>query len=126
MTLRSKLRIEKTVGMLFSVFYTIFGVAEFLTLALTGFRLFTLMFLVILSLASAYSLVRMKKWSVRLVGIRFFLAMTFGATTLYSSISIQPFNPSVIVLLFHLILIVYLAFSLITTIYLSTNRDRFQ
>ena len=126
MTLMSKLWIEKTVGTLFSVFYAIIGGAELLVLVLTGFRLFPLMFLVTLSLASAYSLVRMKKWSVRLVVIRFFLGMTFGTTTLYSSIIIQTFNPSALVLLFHLTLIAYLVLTLIITIYISASGERFR
>ena len=125
MTLRSKLRIEKSGLTASSIFYAFAGGAEIFVLSLTGFRLFTLGFLGILSFTSAYGLFRVKKSFVIIVLIRFFIGITFSATTLYASISIKTFYPSFSVLLFHLMLMAYLIINLITTIYVVAVRKKF-
>jgi hypothetical protein len=68
----------------------------------------------------------MKKWAVFLVTILFFPAITFGAVTVYASVTQQTFYPSVDVLLFHLALIAYLILTLIALIYVVTIRKDFK
>lgn len=109
----------------FSVFYAVTGFAEIYILFLSGFRLFPLGFLSVLSIISAYGLVKMKNWCIWFVVLRFFLGTTFAATTLYASIWIQTFNPSFYALSFHLVLIVYLIITLIATIYVLKKRESF-
>jgi len=125
MRLKPKLKIEKLGIAVFSVFYAIAGGVEIFLLYLSDFRLVTLGFLGILSLVTAYGLVKAKKWVPWLVVILLFLGTTFGASTLYASILRQMFNPSLDVLSFHLALIVYLLMTIIASIYVLARREIF-
>jgi len=120
-----KFKIEKLGMVVFSVFYAIAGGAEIFLLYLSDFHLFTLGFLGILSLATAYGLVKAKKWVPWLVVILLFLGITFGATTFYASILRQMFNPSLDILSFHLALIVYLSMTAVASIYVLAKREIF-
>jgi len=123
--LKPKFKIEKLGIVVFSVFYAIAGGVEIFLLYLSDFRLVTLGFLGILSLVTAYGLVKAKKWVPWLVVILLFLGTTFGASTLYASILRQMFNPSLDVLSFHLALIVYLLMTIIASIYVLARREIF-
>lgn len=124
MTLKSKLKIEDSVVFLFSVFYIIAGAVEVLYL---GVERFTapphIGVLGLLSLIAAYGLFRMKKWSVLLVTALFLLGITFGVTTLYSSIILQTFEGA---LLFHMALIVYMIMLLIAFVYVVAKKEKFE
>jgi uncharacterized membrane protein (DUF2068 family) len=126
MPLKSKLKVEKLGVLAASIFYVIVGGAETIILALSNFRLIHVGPLAVLSLITAYGLLRMKKWSVFLVTILFFPAITFGASTFYASVMRQTFYPSVDVLLFHLALIAYLILTLIALIYVVAVRKDFK
>ena len=120
------LKVEKLGVLAVSIFYVIVGGAEAIVLALSNFRLIHVGPLAVLSLITAYGLLRMKKWSVFLVTILFFPAITFGASVLYASVIRETFYPSVDVLLFHLALIVYLILTLIALIYVVAVRKDFK
>jgi uncharacterized membrane protein (DUF2068 family) len=126
MPLKSKLKVERLGVLMTSIFYMIVGGAEVIVLALSNFRLVHVGPLAALSLITAYGLLRMKKWSVFLVTILFFPAITFGASVLYASVIRETFYPSVDVLLFHLALIVYLILTLIALIYVVAVRKDFK
>lgn len=126
MPLKSKLKVERLGVLAASIFYVIVGGAEAIVLALSNFRLVHVGPLAVLSLITAYGLLRMKKWSVFLVTILFFPAITFGASTFYASVMRQTFYPSVDVLLFHLALIAYLILTLIALIYVVAVRKDFK
>jgi len=126
MPLKSKLKVERLGVLMTSIFYMIVGGAEAIILALSNFRLVHVGPLAALSLITAYGLLRMKKWSVFLVTILFFPAITFGASVLYASVIRETFYPSVDVLLFHLALIVYLILTLIALIYVVAVRKDFK
>ena len=126
MPLKSKLKVERLGVLMASIFYVIVGGAEAIILALSNFRLVHVAPLAVLSLITAYGLLRMKKWSVFLVTILFFPAITFGASVLYASVIRETFYPSVDVLLFHLALIVYLILTLIALIYVVAVRKDFK
>lgn len=126
MTLKSKLKVENFVVLVFSIFYAIAAGAEALILALSNFKLMTVGILGVLSLAASYGLLRMKKWSVLLIAILFFPEITFGMSTLYASIVVQTFYPSLEVLLFHLALIVYVTFCLFSFVYVVAKREAFR
>ncbi|MGD8544211.1 MAG: hypothetical protein PVG48_03750 [Candidatus Bathyarchaeota archaeon] len=126
MPLKSKLKVEKLGMLATSIFYMIAGVAEAIILALSNFSLIHVAPLAVLNLITAYGLFRMKKWTVFLVTILFFPAITFGASVLYASVTWQTFYPSVDVLLFHLALITYLILTLISLIYVVAVRNDFK
>jgi uncharacterized membrane protein (DUF2068 family) len=125
MRLKPKFKIEKLGIVVFSIFYAIAGGAEIFILYLSDFSLFTLGFLGILSLMTAFGLVKAKKWVPWFVVILLFLGITFGVTTLYTSILTQTFNPSLDILSFHLALIVYLFMTIIASIYVLAKRETF-
>jgi len=122
MPLKSKLKVEKPGVLMVCIFYVVVGGAEALILAFSNFRLPQVGPLAVLSLITAYGLIRMKRWSVLLVAILFFPAMTFGATTLYVSVTWRTFFPSLEILLLHLALIVYLILTFVAFIYVVAVR----
>lgn len=126
MPLKSKLKVEKPGVLAVSIFYVVVGGAEGLILAFSDFTLVHVGPLAVLSLITAYGLIRMKKWSVILAVILFFPALTFGAINLYASIIWQTFYPSLETLLFHLALIVYLILAFIAVIYVVAIRKNFE
>ena len=126
MSLKSKLKVEKLGVVAFSVFYAVAGGVQAFILVLSSFALVHVGFLAVLSLVTAYGLVRMRRWSVLLAAILFFLGTTFGATTLYSSIMQQTFYPNLGMLLFHLTIIAYLIMTAVAFIYVMANRESFQ
>ena len=126
MPLKSKLKVEKPGVLAASIFYVVVGGVEVLVLAVSNFRLPHVGPLAVLSLITAYGLIRMKKWAVLLAVILFFPAITFGATTLYFSVMRQTFFPSLEILLFHLALIVYLILAFIAFIYVVAVRENFK
>ena len=126
MSLKSKLKVESVGIFAAFIFYAIAGIICFAVLAIVDFSLVHIGIIGILSLITAYGLLRMKKWSVFLVTILFFPAITFGASILYASVIRETFYPSVDVLLFHLALIVYLILTLIALIYVVAVRKDFK
>jgi len=124
MTLKSK--IGKLGWMFaFSVFYAVVGGIMFFVLFLSGFRRFDIGFLGALSLIAAYGLIKTKKWVTLLVAAILVLGITFGATTLYASIILYTFSPSLSILLFHLSLIAYLVLTAIASAYVFVKRESF-
>lgn len=110
----------------FAVFYVVAGCLQFVILALSGFRLFPAAALGVLSLITAYGLIKKKKWLTWLITALLLLGTTFGGVTLYSSILIETFSPNMQTLLFHLALITYLALNAIAVIYTLAKRENFQ
>lgn len=124
MTLKSKFKVENPAVLLFSVFYTVAGAAKIFILAVTNFTAPPHMgVLGLLSLITAYALFRMSRWSVLLATALFFLGVTFGATTLYSSVTWQTFEGA---LLFHAALIAYLIMTVVAFIYVAAKRKNFE
>jgi len=122
MTLKSKLKVESTGALVFSIFYAVAGIAQVFILATSNFRLAHIGVLGLLSLITAYGLFRMRRWSVPLVIALFLLGITFGALTLYDSIILQTFEGA---LPFHLLLIAYLVMTVIALVYVVAKRKNF-
>lgn len=123
MTSKARFNIENPMVFLFSLFYIIVGVVEVGYWAIENFAAPPhIGALGILSLITAYGFLRMKKWSVPFVIGIFFLGLTFGATTLNTSIVLQTFGGA---LLFHAALIAYMIILLIALIYTINKRDDF-
>jgi hypothetical protein len=122
MTLKSKFKIENPVVFLFSVFYVIAGLAELFYIVISNFTAPPhIGVLGLLNLLTAYSVFKMKRWSVPLVIALFFLGITFGAPVLYYSIT-QPFEGTS---LFQAALIAYLLMALAASIYVTAKREKF-
>ena len=126
MTLKSKLKVESLGVAVFSIFYAIVGVAIISILVLSNFTIPHMAVLAFLSLVTAYGLFRMKKWSVLLTIVLFFLGTTFGVTTLYGSIMIEPFFSSIETSLLNLTLIAYMIGLFAALLYVAAKRENFQ
>ncbi len=119
----SGFKIENPFVLLFAVFYLVAGIAQ---LGYFAIEISTapphLPILGIFSLVTAYSLFKLKKWSIFLVASLFATGVTFGATTLNASIMVQTFEAA---LLFHLALIVYIIMVSVAFIYFLLKRSNF-
>jgi len=116
-------KIENPDVLLFSIFYIAVGIAEVGYFVIENFAAPPhIPVLGILSLVTAYSLFKMKRWSVPLVVGLFVTGITFGATTLANSIAVQTFGGA---LLFHLALIAYMIILLIASGYIVAKRENF-
>jgi len=126
MTLKSKLKVESLGVAVFSIFYAIVGVVIISILALSNFAIPHMVVLAFLSLITAYGLFKMKKWSVLLTIILFFLGTAFSAPLLYRSIMIEQFFSSLETTLLNLTLIAYMIGLFATLIYVASKRENFQ
>ena len=127
MSLKSKLKVENSVALAFSIFYVIVGGALVFLLAASNFiappHIGVLAFL---SFVTAYGLIKMRKWAVLLTTVLFFLGAAFSIPVLYSSINSQTFSSSSEALLFNLTLIVYAILSLSAFVYVVAKRENFE
>ncbi len=110
----------------FAIFYAVAGCLQFFILVLSGFRLFPVGVLGVLSLITTYGLIKKKRWLTWLITALLFLGTAFGGTILYSSIVIETFSPNIQVLLFQLALIIYLVLNAIAVVYALAKRENFQ
>lgn len=83
MSLKSKLKVE-SVGMFAAfVFYAVVGIICFAVLAIVDFSLVHIGIIGILSLITAYGLLKSRAWTLWVVVVLLFIATTFSAYTLY-------------------------------------------
>ena len=123
MTSKTISKTENPTILIFSIFYIAVGIAEVGYFAIENFTApLHIPVLGILSLITAYSLLKMKRWSVPLVIGLFLTGITFGATTLSNSIALQTFEGA---MLFHIALIAYMVILLIVSIYTVARRENF-
>jgi hypothetical protein len=123
MTSKTTSKTKNPTTLLFSIFYIAVGIAEVGYFAIENFAApLHIPVLGILSLITAYSLLKMKRWSVPLVIGLFVTGITFGATTLSNSIALQTFGGA---MLFHIALIAYMVILLIVSIYTVARRENF-
>ena len=123
MTSKTISKTENPTTLLFSIFYIAVGIAEVGYFAIENFAApLHIPVLGILSLITAYSLLKIKRWSVPLVIGLFVTGITFGATTLSNSIALQTFGGAI---LFHIALIAYMVILLIVSIYTVARRENF-
>jgi hypothetical protein len=114
MSLKSKLKIEN-VGMFAAfVFYAVVGIICFAVLAIVDFSLVHIGIIGILSLITAYGLLRSRAWTLWVVVALLFIATTFSAYTLYFA-----FEKDV---LLDVGIIAYLLFTWIFTAYTAAKR----
>jgi hypothetical protein len=102
------------------------GVLQLATLAVLDIRMVWIGALAILSLIAAYGLFTVRKWSVWLVIGLFFPQVVFGATKLYSSISLYSFPQEVSLLLLDISLVLFITLSLVSFLYVAAKRKTFE
>jgi len=114
MSLKSKLKIEN-VGMFVAfVFYAVVGIICFAVLAIVDFSLVHIGIIGILSLITAYGLLRSRAWTLWVVVALLFIATTFSAYTFYFA-----FEKDV---LLDVGMIAYLLFTWVFTAYTAAKR----
>jgi hypothetical protein len=124
MALKERLKIESTPIFVFIVFYLLAAIWNLAILFSNGIALVQTGIIALLSLATAYGLYKMQKWSLWLVVALFFIGSTFGLVTLYWSIVRDGFAGSVEVLLLNLALIGYVIMTWLATVYIGSRRDK--
>jgi len=112
--------------MLLAVFYAVVGILQLATLLIVDIRMIWIGALAILSLIAAYGLVTAQKWSVWLVVGLFFPQVVFGAMTLYGSITLYSLSQEVTLLLLDVSLVVFIALSFVSFIYVAAKRKTFE
>ena len=118
-----KSKIENPTMLLLSIFYIAVGIAQVGYFAIENFAAPAhIPVLGILSLITAYTIFKMKKWALPLVIGLFVTGITFGATTLSNSITLQTFGGAI---LFHIALIAYMLILLIASVYIVAKRENF-
>ncbi|MBE0520111.1 hypothetical protein IBX35_03610 [Candidatus Bathyarchaeota archaeon] len=114
MSLRSKLKVE-SVGMFAAfVFYAVVGIICFAVLAIVDFSFIHIGIIGILSLITAYGLLKSRAWTLWVVIALLFIATTFSAYTLYFA-----FEKDV---LLDVSMIAYLIFTWFFTAYTAAKR----
>ncbi len=111
--------------LLASIFYAVVGVILTFILVLAGFRLFHVGVLAILNLILAYGLLKMKKWSVKLLAALFLPQVTLGAATLYYSIVVWTFYSTWETPVLQALLILYVVLSFVSLVYVGAKRKNF-
>ncbi len=107
--------------LMFSIFYIVAGIAQIASFAIEGSSApLHLPLLGIISLITGYLVFSMKKWAVPLVAGLLFVGLTFGATTLSSSIALNTFGGAI---LLHVALIAYVILLLVVSVYLLSKRE---
>jgi hypothetical protein len=123
MTSKSSSKIKNPAVLLFSIFYIAAGIAEVGYFAIESSAAPPhIPVLGILSIITAYTVFKMKKWALPLVVGLFFVGITFGATTLSNSLELQTLGDA---MLFHLALIAYMIILLIASVYIVAKREKF-
>jgi len=108
-----------------SLFYLVVGIAFFYMLALEP-GLFHLGLLGVLSIVSAYGVLRMRRWTLWFI-VAFFIAGTsFAAVTLYYSVLAYGFFPSMEAGLLNIGLIVYVILTWVFSIYVMARRKKLE
>ena len=125
-SLASWLKVKRRDAMLLAVFYAVVGILQLATLLIVDIRMIWIGALAILSLIAAYGLLTAQKWSVWLVVGLFFPQVVFGAMTLYGSITLYSLSQEVTLLLLDVSLVVFIALSFVSFIYVAAKRKTFE
>ncbi|MBX5328205.1 MAG: hypothetical protein QHH18_00350 [Candidatus Bathyarchaeota archaeon] len=116
MSIKSKFTTENMGMYAASAFYIIAGIILLTILPFANFPLH-ISIIGILSIVTAYGLIRKRFWTIWLVIILFFTATTFSAYTIFTSISSLGKN-----LIYDISTIAYLILTWIFTAYIATKR----
>lgn len=113
MSIRSKIKIEKTGVFFAAIFYAIVGIVFFVLLPLANFPPH-IGIIAIMSLVAAYGLYEKRNWTLYPVVILFFIVTVFGLYTIYFATFVNVFAT--------VGAIVFLVLTWIATIYTTARR----
>jgi hypothetical protein len=122
MTSKTSSNIKNPAVLLFTIFYVAVGIVEVGYFAIDLAAPPHIPVLGILSLITAYTVFKMKKWAPPLAIGLLLVGITFGATTLSNSLALQTFGGA---MLFHTALTAYMIILLIASLYIVTKRENF-
>jgi len=122
----ARLKTKRFDALILAILYLVVGAANTYVWAISDFIFAPGAAFAALSFIAAYGVFVTKKWAVWIVTILFFPATTFGVLTLFSSIRFYTFSPSVGVLLFHLLFLLYVILYVISFAYVAVKRKTFQ
>ena len=123
MTSKSSSKIKNPAVLLFTIFYVAVGIIEVGYFAIESSAAPPhIPVLGILSLITAYTVFKMKKWALPLVVGLFLVGITFGTTTLSNSLELQTLGDA---MLFHTALIAYMIILVIASVYIVAKRESF-
>ncbi|MDG6222649.1 MAG: hypothetical protein IAX21_05520 [Candidatus Bathyarchaeota archaeon] len=109
--------------LMFSIFYIAAGIVQLGSFALEGSSApLHLPLLGILSLITGYLVFSMKKLAVPLVAALLAVGLTFGVTTLSSSVALNTFGGAIML---NVALIVYIILLLVVSLILLVHRENF-
>jgi hypothetical protein len=122
MTSEQNTKIGKSM-MALSIFYIAVGIVELGYFAMEAFTAPAhIPILGIVSLITAFLILKMMKWVIPFVIGLFLTGLTFAATSLSNSLALQAFGDAI---LFNMSLIVYMILLLIVTIYILAKKESF-
>ena len=120
--MKLSLKTEHPGMLLVSLFYAVVGSVLAFILVYENFRLFHVGALAILNLMLAYGLLRMKKWSAKLLVALFLPQIVFGVITVYYAVVVWRFPSTWETTAFNLSLIVYVALCFVSLVYVLAKR----
>jgi hypothetical protein len=124
--LKAKLKPEKPGILLVSLFHLTVGAALTIVLVAFSFRFFHVGALAVLNLILAYGLLKMKRWSVKLLALLFPLQIVFGSTTLFYEIMNSEFFQTWEIASFNLSIIIYVVLCFVSLAYVVAKRKIFK
>lgn len=124
--MKLKVKTEHPGMLLVSLFYAVVGLVLASILTFFGFKLPHVGVLAVLNLMLAYGLFKMRKWSVKLLAVLFLPQVTFGAFTLFYSVTVWTFSSFWETAAFNLSLIVYIVLCFVSLVYVLAKRKDFK
>jgi len=119
------MRSMKLTGRLFVPgFYFVTGIVMLIVLALSGGTPIHTGLLGVLSIIVSYGLSKMKRWALHLLVILFFSGLTFGITTIYSSLRLFDLNLNIFFL--QAAMVLYSVLLVITLLETLLKREKFE
>ncbi len=118
MGFKSRLKNENMGLYLTSIFYAAAGIICFIVLAAIDLELVHIGLIGIISLATAYGLIRRRRWALWSVFVLFFTNTTFAVSMLYYTVGGD--------ILIDAAMILYLVLTWIATIFLAARRKKLE
>ncbi|MEM0007439.1 MAG: hypothetical protein QXR89_04135 [Candidatus Bathyarchaeia archaeon] len=118
MGFKSRLKIENIGLLLASIFYTASGIVCIIVLATVDYELIHIGLIGIINLATAYGLIRRRRWALWSVFVLFFTNTTFTASMLYYTLGSD--------IIIDTAMILYLILTWVATIYLAARRKKLE
>jgi len=118
MGFKSRLKTENIGLLLASIFYAVVGIVCFVILAAIDYELVYIGLIGIISLATAYGLIRRRRWALWSTFVLSFTNTAFAVSILYCIVGGE--------ILIETAMILYLALTWVATVYLAARRKKLE